>query len=57
MSKIILICPNCGSKEIVVWSLHEDAEDDEKIATCNDCNHSHFVTYFENIAPDEGGAA
>ena len=41
-----LLCPQCGSTQIVVWPSHEEATELEHIGECNKCNYSHFVEYF-----------
>ena len=46
MSGHKLRCPECGSTEIIVWSLHDEATELEHVGNCNKCNFSHFVEYF-----------
>lgn len=57
MSQLILICPECGSKNITVWSLVPDVPHEENICSCVDCKHSHFIHYFEHeiASPSEFG--
>jgi hypothetical protein len=41
-----LRCPQCGSTQIAVWPLHDEATELEHIGRCSKCNYSHFVEYF-----------
>lgn len=57
MNKVILICPDCGSKNITVWSSVPEVPHQENIGSCGDCKYSHFVEYFEHeiVSPSEFG--